>query len=59
MTPLYCLESVSIEISSAGLRTLLIMQKELKENRVKVTGAAQTVLDIFNQTGFSDILEVN
>lgn len=45
-------------ISSAGLRTLLIMQKRLKENKVRIVGASESVLDILDQTGFSDILEV-
>lgn len=46
-------------ISSAGLRTLLIMQKELKANKVHIVGAAETIRDILDQTGFSDILEVD
>ena len=45
-------------ISSAGLRTLLIMQKELPGNKVQINGAQEMVLDILKQTGFSDIFEV-
>ena len=34
-------------------------QKELKANKVHIVGAAETIRDILDQTGFSDILEVN
>lgn len=45
-------------ISSAGLRILLIMQKDLKDKRIHFYGANEMVLDIFERTGFSDLLDV-
>lgn len=45
-------------ISSAGLRTLLIMQKNLKDNKIHFSGAQEVVLEILEQTGFSDLLDV-
>lgn len=45
-------------ISSAGLRTLLIMQKNLKDNKIHFDGAQKVVLEILEQTGFSDLLDV-
>ena len=44
-------------ISSAGLRVLLLSRKEM-ENRgsVVVRGANETVLEIFEMTGFSSLL---
>ena len=44
-------------ISSAGLRVLLIMQKDCK-NGVKLTGINQVVREILEQTGFDSILTV-
>ena len=44
-------------ISSAGLRVLLIMQKDCK-NGVKLTGINQVVREILKQTGFDSILTV-
>ncbi len=46
-------------ISSAGLRVLLYAQKELqKPGSVRVTGCCEDVREIFEITGFSDILTV-
>ncbi len=44
-------------ISSAGLRVLLSAQKTMK-NAMKVTGANEIVTEIFDITGFSDILNI-
>ena len=44
-------------ISSAGLRVLLSAQKTMnKQGSMKVTGANEIVTEIFEITGFSDIL---
>ena len=46
-------------ISSAGLRVLLSAQKIMnKQGEMKVTGANETVQDVFDVTGFSDILNI-
>ena len=48
-------------ISSAGLRTLLAAQQYMEEQgyeNVKVVNANEVNLDIFEETGFSDILDV-
>ena len=46
-------------ISSAGLRVLLSMQKTMnKQGKMTVTGANETVLEVFEVTGFSDILTI-
>ena len=47
-------------ISSAGLRVLLTAQKKINDNGGKmiVTGANEDILDIFEITGFSAILNV-
>ena len=44
-------------ISSAGLRVLLIMQKKC-EDGVSLSGVNETVGEILDQTGFSEILDV-
>ncbi len=55
-----CVDASRLEyISSAGLRVLLIMQKELKANKVRIAGAAEPVREILDQTGFSEILDVD
>lgn len=44
-------------ISSAGLRILLAAQKKMnKQGQMKITGANEIVMEVFNITGFSDIL---
>ena len=44
-------------ISSAGLRVLLSAQKIMnKQGNMKITGANEIVMEIFEVTGFSDIL---
>ncbi len=46
-------------ISSAGLRVLLSAQKTMaKKGGMKVTGANETVMEVFEVTGFSDILNI-
>ena len=46
-------------ISSAGLRVLLSAQKIMnKQGEMKVTGANETVMEVFEVTGFSDILNI-
>jgi anti-sigma B factor antagonist len=46
-------------ISSAGLRVLLAAQKTMKnQGTMKVTGANEIVAEIFEITGFSEILIV-
>ncbi len=46
-------------ISSAGLRVLLAAQKTMnKQGAMKVTGVNEIVNEIFEITGFSDILTI-
>lgn len=46
-------------ISSAGLRVLLAAQKVMnKQGSMKVTKVNETIMEIFEVTGFSDILTV-
>ena len=46
-------------ISSAGLRVLLSAQKTMnKLGTMTVTGANETVMEVFEVTGFSDILNI-
>lgn len=46
-------------ISSAGLRVLLSAQKTMnKQGEMKVVGANESVKEIFEVTGFSDILNI-
>ena len=46
-------------ISSAGLRVLLSAQKVMnKQGSMTVTNVNETILEIFNVTGFSDILTI-
>ena len=46
-------------ISSAGLRLLLSLQKQMnKQGSMKIKNANETVLEIFEVTGFCDILTI-
>ena len=46
-------------ISSAGLRVLLSAQKTMqKQGSMKVTGVKDIIMEIFDVTGFSDILTI-
>lgn len=57
-------KDVSIEfskveyISSAGLRVLLATQKKLKDGELKILNPNEVVEEIFEITGFMDILNV-
>lgn len=47
-------------ISSAGLRVLLSAQKVMnKQGEMKVTHVGETIMEIFEVTGFSDILTID
>lgn len=46
-------------ISSAGLRVLLAAQKRMnKQGEMKVTGVSEIIMEIFDVTGFTDILTI-
>ena len=46
-------------ISSAGLRVLLTLQKTMNvQGKMKITGVNEVVFEIFEVTGFSDILTI-
>ena len=46
-------------ISSAGLRVLLSTQKKLQRNgKMKVINVCEEVLEVFEMTGFADILTI-
>ena len=46
-------------ISSAGLRVLLSAQKIMgRQGEMKVTHVSETIMEIFEVTGFSDILTI-
>ena len=46
-------------ISSAGLRVLLAAQKKMQKiGSMKVTGACEEVMEVFEMTGFADILTI-
>ena len=46
-------------ISSAGLRVLLSAQKIMnKQGEMKVTHISESIMEIFEVTGFSDILNI-
>ena len=44
-------------VSSAGLRVLLATQKKMK-NSMKLTGVCELVMEVFEMTGFADILVI-
>ena len=47
-------------ISSAGLRVLLAAQKEMNKRGVmKLTHVNETIMEIFEVTGFADILTID
>ena len=46
-------------ISSAGLRILLATQKIMnKQGKMRVTNVNEVVMDVFDVTGFADILTI-
>ncbi len=46
-------------ISSAGLRVLLSAQKAMmKQGEMKIVNVSETVMEIFEVTGFTDILTI-
>ena len=46
-------------ISSAGLRVLLSAQKKMQKiGSMKVTGVCEAVMEVFEMTGFADILAI-
>ena len=46
-------------ISSAGLRVLLSAQKQMnKQGEMKITKVTETIMEIFEVTGFTDILTI-
>ena len=47
------------DISSAGLRVLLGAQKKMQKiGSMKVTGVCEEVMEVFEMTGFADILVI-
>ena len=44
-------------VSSAGLRVLLSTQKKMK-NSMKLTNVCELVMEVFEMTGFADILVI-
>lgn len=46
-------------VSSAGLRVILKAQKRMNvQGRMKLTGVNETILEVFDITGFADILTI-
>jgi anti-sigma B factor antagonist len=46
-------------ISSAGLRVLLIAQKKMQQSgAMKVKNVREEIMDVFEMTGFADILTI-
>jgi len=48
-------------ISSAGLRVILMAQKKINESgrKMEITGVKDTVKEVFEITGFSEIIKIN
>ena len=58
--PALTIDMAALEyISSAGLRVLLSAQKTMnKQGKMKVVHVGDTIMEIFEVTGFSDILTI-
>lgn len=53
------LDMNSVEyISSAGLRVLLCAQKNAKDGAMKLINVPKDVMEVFEMTGFADILTI-
>lgn len=48
-------------ISSAGLRVILMAQKKVNQSgkKMEITGVRDTVREVFEITGFSEIIKIN
>ncbi len=46
-------------ITSAGLRTLLIIRKKLSEDRIRIIGMNDAVYEVFKVTGFLDFFPID
>ncbi len=57
---LLCLDFTGLEyISSAGLRVILATQKQMnKQGKMVLRGVNETVMEVFEITGFADILTI-
>ncbi len=55
-----CFDFTELEyISSAGLRVLLKAQKTMNQKgTMKLTGVNETIMEVFDITGFADILTI-
>lgn len=55
-----CFDFTDLEyISSAGLRVLLKAQKTMNtKGKMKITGVNETIMEVFEITGFVDILTI-
>jgi anti-sigma B factor antagonist len=48
-----------VYVSSAGLRVLLSAQKKMnKLGSMKLTGVCEDIMEVFDMTGFADILDI-
>jgi len=46
-------------VSSAGLRVLLMAQKQMnKQGKMKIINVSEPIKEVFDMTGFSDILTI-
>jgi anti-sigma B factor antagonist len=45
-------------ISSAGLRVVLYAKKQMKNKEMVIENVNESIMEIFNMTGFADILDI-
>lgn len=45
-------------ISSAGLRVVLFAKKQMKNKEMVIENVNESIMEIFNMTGFADILDI-